>query len=82
MKKIKNGMLVNYIKQKKENMIPRQKLPKIYIRSGAIYLTKINKLLKNNSIVSGKVFPIITQGEENINIDTFQDLLIFREIIK
>ena len=26
MKKIKNGMLVNYIKQKKENMIPRQKL--------------------------------------------------------
>ena len=40
------------------------------------------KLLKNNSIVSGKVFPIITQGEENINIDTFQDLLIFREIIK
>lgn len=82
MKKILNGRLVNFIKQKKENMSPRQKLPKVYIRSGSIYLTKTDKLFENNSIVSGKVFPIITKGNENINIDTPDDLLTFKRIIK
>lgn len=79
MKKIIKGKLINFIKQKKENMKPRQKLPKIYIRSGSIYLTKIEKLLKSNSIVSGNVYPIITKDLENINIDTINDLNQFKQ---
>ena len=79
MKKIIRGRLVNFIKQPKENMRPRQKLPKVYIRSGSIYLTKISKFLKNNSIVSGNVYPIITKKLENINIDTTNDLNLFKK---
>ena len=59
--------------------MPRQKLPKIYIRSGSIYLTKIEKLFKSNSIVSGNVYPIITKDKENINIDTINDLNQFKQ---
>ena len=51
MKVFKSKYLVNYIKQKKENMRPRQSLPKVFLRSGSIYLFKRDVLMKTNSLV-------------------------------
>lgn len=69
----KNGLLKNYLKFDKENMIPRQNLKKIYIRSGDIYLISRDSLLKNKSLVGNYVFPYIKQVEETINIDNLTD---------
>ncbi len=82
MKKIKNGYLKNYIDQKKENMIPRQKLPKVYIRSGSFYLIKKNQFLKYNSLVGNKSGYIVLKNIYSLNIDTIEDLIIFKNYFK
>ena len=74
MKVFKSKYLVNLIKQKRENMIPRQSLPKIYLRSGSIYLFERDVLMKSNSIVGKKCYGMILRGKETINIDTKDQL--------
>ncbi len=74
MKKFKSNYLVNYIKQRNENMKPRQSLPKVYLRSGSIYLFKREVLMKTNTIVGKKCFGLILKGKETINIDTKEQL--------
>ena len=49
MKVFKSKYLKNFIKQKEENTKPRQNLPKIFIRSGSIYLLNRDMLMKRNS---------------------------------
>ena len=84
MKKIKkNGKLINLMSNlSQENMKPIQKLPSVYIRNGAIYLSTRDQIVKKNSLVGKKVFPYIMIEEKSINIDTFDDLLIARKKIK
>ena len=54
MKRIVNNRLVNYIDQGYEDMRPRQELPPVYIRNGAIYATSRDVLIKHQSFVSLK----------------------------
>tara|TARA_B100000965_G_scaffold392832_1_gene402865 strand:- start:1434 stop:2135 length:702 start_codon:yes stop_codon:yes gene_type:complete len=82
MKTIKSGYLKNYINQNIENMIPRQKLPKVYIRSGSFYLIKKNKFLKYKSLVGKKTGYIILKNIYSLNIDGIEDLIIFRNFYK
>ena len=65
----------------KENMKPRQSLPKVYIRSGSIYLFERNVLLKQKSMVGKKCHGIILSGKETINIDTYDNLNEFKKNI-
>ena len=52
MKRIEGGSLVNFIDQGFEDMRPRQTLPKVYIRSGSIYLSSVKSILASHSLVS------------------------------
>jgi CMP-N,N'-diacetyllegionaminic acid synthase len=63
-------------------MMPRQDLPPIYIRSGDIYAAKVNKLLKENSIMCGDIRAIIIAEDRTINIDTTEDLFLAEHKIK
>ena len=74
MKKIKNGFLKNFMGFKKENMKPRQSLPKVYIRSGSFYLITKKSFLKYKSLVGKKCVGIELFDDEKINIDTEDDL--------
>lgn len=74
MKVISDDIVVNYIDQGFENMIPRQELPPVYIRNGAIYVTKCQNIYKNNSMLSGKTGYYEMQSIESINIDSELDL--------
>ena len=76
MKEIKNGKLQNYIKSKNENMLPRQKLPDIYIRSGSYYFTEIDFFFKNKSLVSKKSSFIVLKDKYSINIDSTEDIIL------
>jgi len=74
MKIFQKRHLKNFMKFKGENMQPRQKLPKVYIRSGSFYLIKRDIFLKYNSLVGKKCKGIILKGLETINIDSIEDL--------
>ncbi|NJY63637.1 acylneuraminate cytidylyltransferase family protein [Salinimicrobium sp. CDJ15-81-2] len=51
----------------------RQELPKAYHRDGAIYLTKTEVLLEQNSLYGRNIGFIDTTGDPYVNIDTQED---------
>ncbi len=76
MKKIYNDKLVNYIDTGYENMEPRQNLPKVYIRNGAIYLARIGDIIEHSSLSSSDCIPLEMSENESINIDSELDYLL------
>ena len=82
MKIFKKNFLVNYSEKKKENMLPRQKLPKVYIRSGSIYLTTRKSFFKNKSLVGKKCKGVILKDLETTNIDNIDDLNNLKKTLK
>ena len=51
----------------------RQDLPKAYHRDGAIYLTRTEVIIKQNSLYGKKIGFIDTTGDPYVNIDTLED---------
>ena len=76
MKKIHNDKLLNYIDTGYEDMRPRQKLPKVYIRNGAIYLSKIDDVVSLSTFSNPECIPYIMTQEESVNIDSEADFLM------
>ena len=74
----KKNIIKNFLKNKKENMKPRQSLPKVYIRSGSFYLIRVSNMIKENSLVSNKCYGIVVKDLEAVNIDTMDDLNILK----
>lgn len=57
-----------------EKIIPRrQELPKAYFRDGAIYITRTEIILKENSLLGRKLSYIENDPEWHVNIDTLED---------
>jgi len=82
MKRIVNNRLVNYVDQGHEDMRPRQELPKVYIRNGAIYATLRDVLIDEDSFVGENSYPYVMNKEQSINIDTISDLYLTQIYIK
>ena len=61
--------------------MPRQKLKKVYLRSGLIYLLKTH-LLKKNTLIGKKSYPIITPKSRSFNIQELadNDLIVSKKI--
>tara|TARA_B100000959_G_C14882207_1_gene583033 strand:+ start:342 stop:1040 length:699 start_codon:yes stop_codon:yes gene_type:complete len=76
MKRIIDGRLVNYIDQGYEDMRPRQVLPPVYIRNGAIYATKRDILINTNSFTGNDVRAYVMPAERSVNIDSMKDYII------
>jgi len=66
----------NFVKLKKESLVPRQKLSSVYIRAGSMYFSRVRNLYKNNSLVGRKVLGIIVKDKYSLNIDTKEDLIL------
>ncbi|WP_440678978.1 acylneuraminate cytidylyltransferase family protein [Candidatus Pelagibacter sp. HIMB1611] len=84
MKKInKKNLLENYVKQRNyENMKPRQILPKVFIRNGAIYLAHRSVLFKNKQLTHKICLPYLMPEERSLNIDSYADILLLSNILK
>jgi CMP-N-acetylneuraminic acid synthetase len=76
MKRVVDGRLINYIDQGHEDMRPRQELPPVYIRNGAIYATMRDVLMDKDSFTGSDSRAYIMPSERSVNIDTHQDLLL------
>jgi CMP-N-acetylneuraminic acid synthetase len=82
MKRVVNGRLINYIDQGQEDMRPRQKLPPVYIRNGAIYATVRNVLMEENSFVGVDSRAYIMPDKRSVNVDTPKDLQLLKSYLK
>ena len=81
MKKIVNDELVDYADETVENM-PRQSLPSVYIRNGAIYATKRDVLINSKSLKGTKSHAYIMPPERSLNIDENLDLKFTELLMK
>jgi CMP-N-acetylneuraminic acid synthetase len=79
---IQNGLLINYIDQGHEDLRPRQQLPPVYIRNGALYITRRNVLLEQNSFTGRDCRAYIMPKERSVNIDTEFDLVLAEYLLK
>jgi CMP-N-acetylneuraminic acid synthetase len=75
MKSIENGLLKDYIDTGLENP-PRQQLPPVFIVNGAIYATKRDVFMNENTFKGKSCIPYIMSTERSTNIDTITDFII------
>jgi CMP-N,N'-diacetyllegionaminic acid synthase len=79
MKYIEEGLLIDPpFAEKIENM-PRQELRRVFIRNGAIYLTKV-QYLREMTFKGPKSRALIMPPERSVNIDSEFDLRVARAI--
>ena len=77
----KSGKMVDYEKPPVENC-PRQKLPPVFIVNGAIYATKRDVLINENSFQGQNCLGYIMDQNESVNIDTEYEFIIAEKIIE
>jgi CMP-N,N'-diacetyllegionaminic acid synthase len=51
----------------------RQDLPTALHRDGSVYVTRTRTVLEENSLYGARILPYIVDGEDSVNIDTFED---------
>jgi CMP-N-acetylneuraminic acid synthetase len=73
MKRLVGNRAVNLIDQGFEDMRPRQSLPKVFIRSGAIYLIRRTALFAHRALVGPSTIGLVVDELSALNIDTPDD---------
>ena len=82
MKRLVGNQLVNYVDQGFWDMRPRQVLPDVYIRNGAIYLIDRDVIVNQHQLIGSKCLGYIMSDAESANIDTPIDLMLAELLIK
>ena len=81
MKRLVGDRLINYIDQGFEDMRPRQSLPKVYIRNGAIYVSTRRSFLSSESLVGQDCRAYLMPDSRSVNIDSEIDLLLAERLL-
>lgn len=82
MKKLEGNKLTNYIDQGFWNMKPRQSLPDVFIRNGAIYMIDRESFMKTKQLIGSNCLGYEMSEKESINIDTELDLMLAEILLK
>jgi len=69
MKRLISDQLVNFIDQGFEDMRPRQTLPPVYIRNGAVYLSRRHVVVDQQQVVGAVCLGFEMRAEDSVNID-------------
>ncbi len=77
---LKNNFLLKHSLSEKITGTPRQKLKKMYLRNGAIYIIKKKNL--TSSFIGNKPIAYLMPKERSMNIDDIFDLKIVRYLLK
>lgn len=75
-------ILINFIDQGFWDMRPRQVLPPVYIRNGAIYIIDRDFLIEHKQLIGRKCLGMVMSDEESVNIDTPLDLKLAKLILE
>lgn len=81
MKRIDGDRLVDYAEESVENM-PKELLPPVYIRNGAIYAVKRDILVNTHSFKGDDCRPYVMPEEPSINIDSKMDFLLAETVMR
>lgn len=71
-----DGKLVNLMEHGFEDMRPRQELPPVYIRSGALYISRRYVIVDQNMLVGSDCRALVVPKERSVNIDSEADLAV------
>ena len=82
MKRFEGNKLVNYIDQGFWNMRPRQILPDVYIRNGAIYLIRRDVIIEQSQLIGTMCLGYVMSDIQSVNIDTPIDLMVAELLLK
>lgn len=63
-------------------MRPRQELPDIYIRNGAVYACRRDVLYRHNSLLGPDTRPVVMPPERSVNIDGPIDLVLAEHYLR
>ena len=77
---VKNNFVKSYLK--KESMIPRQMLPKVYCLNGLFYIAESNFISRKSSFFTKKTSPFFVNINKSLNLDSSDDLVILKHKIK
>lgn len=76
-----NGFLVNYENFIEQNFLPRQNLPKVYIRNGSIYANSVTDICTNKRLIREASLGMEMDAIDSINIDSLEDYLLAQTIV-
>jgi CMP-N,N'-diacetyllegionaminic acid synthase len=81
MKRIENDQLLPFSTEEKEGTRRQDYQPPAYMRNGAIYLTRRDELINNDSIWGKTIRPYVMPEERSVNIDNEIDFLIAEQML-
>lgn len=81
MKRIENNRLLAYCLEEKEGTRRQDIGPPAYMKNGAIYLTRRDVLMENDSIWGNVIQPYVMPPERSVNIDNEIDLKLAEVLI-
>ena len=81
MKRLIDNRLVNYIEQGFEDMRPASGPPKVYLRNGAIYLSRRKSLFEYEALVGEHCLGMVMTDEDSVNIDGPLDFVLADAIL-
>lgn len=82
MKEIVNGVLTDPPFAEESEGQRRQDLPPLYLRNGAIYLTRTETIISHHTFKGKRSLAYIMPDERSVNIDSSLDLLLFEALLK
>ncbi len=82
MKKIEEGYLQPFCIEEKEGTRRQDYSPPAYMRNGAIYLTRRDVLLEENSIWGHKIIPYIMPPERSVGVDDENDMAMVEVLMR
>ena len=82
MKRIEDNCLKDYCMVEKEGTRRQDYDPPAYMRNGAIYLTRRNVLMNQNSIWGQKICPYVMPPERSVSIDDDMDLRLLEIMLQ
>jgi CMP-N,N'-diacetyllegionaminic acid synthase len=82
MKRIENNQLLPFFLEEREGTRRQDYQPPAYMRNGAIYLTRRDVLMEQNSIWGKLIRPYIMPPERSVSIDTELDLKLVEVLMQ
>lgn len=82
MRFIQDDLLVQLPMGEAREMQRRQDLPPVYIRNGAIFATRRNVVMEQNSMLGKISRPYVMPESRSANVDTKFDFLVVEEMMK
>ncbi len=76
-----NSSYLEPLNNKHNKGLRRQDHGNVFVRNGAIYLTKVSYIKETHQIISDKPLLIEMKKSQSINIDTLEDVEILKRII-